>query len=93
LIRTRFEAVIRLSLNRPDYQYYAVPENTGARRAFRHQVVRHWMATLRRRSQRTTVTWERITRLEARWLPTPLICIPGLSSDSDATTQGNSPVR
>jgi hypothetical protein len=47
-----------------------------ALRAFRHQVVRHWMTALRRRSQRTTVTWERMTRLEARWLPTPRILHP-----------------
>ena len=64
------------SVLRGHYQYYAVPENTKALRAFRHQVVRHWMATLRRRSQRTTVTWERMTRLEARWLPTPRILHP-----------------
>jgi len=64
------------SVLRGHYQYYAVPENTKALRAFRHQVVRHWMTALRRRSQRTTVTWERMTRLEARWLPTPRILHP-----------------
>ena len=37
--------------------------------AFRKQVTRHWLKTLRRRSQRTTITWARMNRLEIRWLP------------------------
>jgi group II intron reverse transcriptase/maturase len=49
--------------------YYAVPGNTGAVKAFRHQVTRHWFKALRRRSQRTGMTWERMSRLTTRWLP------------------------
>ncbi|MGH3851657.1 MAG: hypothetical protein ACRDRT_18525, partial [Pseudonocardiaceae bacterium] len=64
------------SVLRGHYQYYAVPENTKALRAFRHEVVRHWLRALRDRSQRTTITWERMSRLEARWLPTPRILHP-----------------
>ena len=49
--------------------YYAVPGNTDAVKAFRHQVTRHWLTALRRRSQRTRMTWERMGRLATRWLP------------------------
>jgi len=75
------------------YQYYAVPENIEALRTFRRQVVRLWLRALRRRSQRTTVTWERMTRLEARWLPPARILHPWPEQRFDAKTQGRSPVR
>ena len=78
---------------RGHYQYYAVPENIEALRAFRRQVVRHWLRALRRRSQRTTVTWKRMSRLEARWLPPPRILHPWPEERFDARTQGRSPVR
>jgi RNA-directed DNA polymerase len=75
------------------YQYYAVPENIEALRTFRRQVVRLWLRALRRRSQRTTVTWERMTRLEVRWLPPARILHPWPEQRFDAKTQGRSPVR
>jgi group II intron reverse transcriptase/maturase len=49
--------------------YYAVPGNTDAVSSFRYQVTRHWLAALRRRSQRTRMTWARMGRLATRWLP------------------------
>jgi RNA-directed DNA polymerase len=49
--------------------YYAVPGNIQAVEAFRDQVTRHWHKTLRRRSQKTRVNWERMHRITARWLP------------------------
>jgi group II intron reverse transcriptase/maturase len=49
--------------------YYAVPGNTEAVKAFRDQVTRHWYQALRRRSQRTRLTWPRMNRLAKRWLP------------------------
>ena len=73
---------------RGHYQYYAVPENIEALRAFRRQAVWHWLRALRRRSQRTTVTWERMSRLEARWLPPPRILHPWPERRFDARTQG-----
>jgi RNA-directed DNA polymerase len=81
------------SVLRGHYQYYAVPENIEALRAFRRHAVRHWLRALRRRSQRTTVTWQRMTRLEARWLPPPRILHPWPERRFDARTQGRSPVR
>jgi group II intron reverse transcriptase/maturase len=50
-------------------QYYAVPGNSAAIKAFRQQVTRHWYQALRRLSQRTRATWTRIGRLAKRWLP------------------------
>ena len=49
--------------------YYAVPGNNDAVNAFRHQVTRHWYQALRRRSQKTALTWDRMDRIATRWLP------------------------
>ena len=49
--------------------HYAVPGNTDAIREFRTQVTRHWLKALRRRSQRTRITWTRMNRIVSRWLP------------------------
>jgi RNA-directed DNA polymerase len=49
--------------------YYAVPGNSDAVNAFRTQVIRHWRKALRRRSQRTRLTWARMNRIAARWIP------------------------
>jgi group II intron reverse transcriptase/maturase len=49
--------------------YYAVPGNNDAVNAFRHQVTRHWYQALRRRSQKTGLTWDRMDRIATRWLP------------------------
>jgi len=51
------------------FAYYAVPGNSDAVAAFRLQVTRHWFKALRRRSQRTRVTWERMNRFAKRWIP------------------------
>ncbi len=73
--------------------YYAVPGNIRAVSAFRKQVTRHWGQALRRRSQRHRVTWERMGRLEARWIPPARIMHPWPNVRFDARTQGRSPVR
>jgi RNA-directed DNA polymerase len=73
--------------------YYAVPGNIDAIASFRHQVARHWLWALRRRSQRSRLPWERMRRLERRWLPTPRIQHPWPSVRFSARTQGRSPVR
>ena len=56
--------------------YYAVPGNSGAVRAFRTEITRHWFKALRRRSQRTRLTWARMNRLVKRWLPPVRILHP-----------------
>src|SRR6266436_138171 len=81
------------SVVRGHIAYYAVPGNIHAVSAFRKQVTRHWGQALRRRSQRHRMTWERVGRLEARWLPPARITHPWPNVRFDARTQGRSPVR
>ena len=58
------------------FAYHAVPTNARALGAFHHYVTDLWRRTLRRRSQKTCVTWQRMTRLAADWLPPPRILHP-----------------
>jgi len=51
------------------FQYYAVPRNQRKLDAFKYQVRRLWLRSLRRRSQRHRITGERMDRLAAKWLP------------------------
>jgi RNA-directed DNA polymerase len=73
--------------------YYAVPGNTDVIAAFRTQVTRHWYKALRRRSQRTRLTWTRMNRIATRWLPPARLRHPFPDTRFDARTQGRSPVR
>jgi RNA-directed DNA polymerase len=57
------------SVIRGHCNYYAVPDNSAAVASFRYHVVRHWRRSLRRRSQRSRLDWERMNRLAVRWLP------------------------
>ncbi|MHB8313831.1 MAG: group II intron reverse transcriptase/maturase, partial [Candidatus Dormibacteria bacterium] len=81
------------SMVRGHTAYYAVPGNIAAVSAFRKQVTRHWLNALRRRSQRHRQTWERMARLEAKWLPAARITHPWPNVRFDARTQGRSPLR
>ena len=81
------------SVLRGHYQYYAVPDNVEALNAFRKRLIRHWLWSLRRRSQRSTMTWERMLRLADQWLPQPRILHPWPEQRFAAITQGRSPVR
>jgi RNA-directed DNA polymerase len=71
--------VVRGHLN-----YYAVPGNTDAIAAFCSEIQRLWHWALRRRSQRTKVTWERMRRLFKRWLPAPRALHPHPEQRFDA---------
>jgi group II intron reverse transcriptase/maturase len=75
------------------YNYYAVPDNSEALRAFRFRVIWHWRQALRLRSQKSRIAWERVRRLADRWLPQPRIRHPWPSVRFDAKTRGRSPVR
>jgi hypothetical protein len=78
---------------RGHYGYYAVPGNIAAITTFHTQVKRHWYRALRRRSQRTSLDWQRMDRLAAHWLPPPRILHPWPSVRFNARTQARSPVR
>ncbi len=58
------------------FAYHAVPGNYDALKAFRHHVTDLWRRTLRRRSQKDAMTWERSAKLADHWLPKPRILHP-----------------
>jgi group II intron reverse transcriptase/maturase len=58
------------------FAYHAVPTNAKALGAFRHYVTDRWRRTLRRRSQKDGMTWERIRKIADAWLPQPRILHP-----------------
>ena len=58
------------------FAYHAVPTNFRALGAFRYHVTNLWLRTLRRRSQKHSLTWERMNRIADAWLPIPKILHP-----------------
>jgi len=75
------------------FNYHAVPTNIRAMDRFRTEVARLWYRTLRRRSQRSRITWDRMSPLVNRWLPRARILHPWPDDRFDAKTRGRSPVR
>lgn len=58
------------------YRYYAVPLTSKDLSSFRYHIRWLWRRTLSRRSQKSRMTWDRMDRLAARWLPLPRILHP-----------------
>jgi len=58
------------------FAYHAVPTNMRAIAAFRHHVSHLWRRALSRRSQKGTVTWDRMLPLVNDWLPKARILHP-----------------
>jgi RNA-directed DNA polymerase len=79
------------SVVRGHLAYYAVPGNSDAMGAFRNQAIRHWFQALRRRSQRTRLTWKRMYRLATRCLPPAHILHPFPRVRFDARTPRQQP--
>jgi hypothetical protein len=59
-----------------NFAYFAVPTNTYLLSAFRYHISIIWFRSLRRRSQRHRLTWERMVRLIKRFLPSPRVLHP-----------------
>src|SRR5712691_1565429 len=57
-------------------RYYGVPTNLQSLYSFRFNVGRYWYRSLRRRSQRKRLTWERMRRLINHCLPWPCVHHP-----------------
>jgi len=74
------------SVVRGHMAYYAVPVNFEAVGRFRREVVWLWWKSLRRRSQRHRLIWQRMYRLADRWLPSVRIVHPWPSARFYATT-------
>ena len=75
------------------YRYDGVPRNLGMLQVFRERILRYWCHTLRRRSQRHRMPWQRIYALATQWLPLPHLVHPYPAQRLRVTTQGKSPVR
>ena len=74
-------------------RYFAVPCNGARVSAFRFQVGRLWHRTLCRRSQAKHLSWKRMHKIVAHWLPSPRICHPYPGQRLIVTTRGKSRVR
>jgi RNA-directed DNA polymerase len=74
-------------------RYYGVPRNGPGLAAFHFALVGIWRAALQRRSQTASVSWDRMARLRARWLPIPRICHPYPAQRLAFVTQGKSRMR
>ena len=81
------------SVVRGYFNYHAIPGNGGVIGLFRFQVAKMWYKTLRRRSQRTKITWEKMVRIVKHWLPPARILHPWPEQRFFANTRGRSPVR
>ncbi|HWF46963.1 MAG TPA: hypothetical protein VG168_08160, partial [Bryobacteraceae bacterium] len=66
------------------FQYHAIPGNWARLRAFRNEVLRRWLHTPRRRSQRTRLTWERFREQLGALLPPVQILQPYPDARFDA---------
>ena len=75
------------------YQFYGVPRNYPAMKAFRFALIRLWHQALGRRSQKGRLRWSRMPRLAKQWLPVPKICHPYPEQRLVVMTRGRSPVR
>jgi group II intron reverse transcriptase/maturase len=64
------------ALVRGHVNYYGVPFNSRAIQAFRFTVIRLWYKWLNRRSQRPSVSWDRMQRHIDRWVPPAVVCHP-----------------
>src|SRR6185312_511729 len=81
------------------FAYHAVPTNSAALVTFRDEIIARWRWVLHRRSQKSALTWARMTKLADDWLPKPNILHPW-PSDRFAVTHprwepyaGKPPVR
>ena len=75
------------------YEYFAVPTNSRQLQVFRFVVGRIWKQALERRSERTRVSWARMVRLVARWLPPAKIRHPWPGERFAVRTRGRSRMR
>ena len=58
------------------FAYQGEPTKSRALVAFRYHVLKLCRRTLRRRSQKDALTWERMNKLVDDWLPKPRILHP-----------------
>ena len=81
LMRNRHEPLNKLAnwlcgVIRGYFQYHAVPGNIDRLTFFRSETIRNWYRALKRRSQRSKLTWETFGKLANEWLPKARILHP-----------------
>ncbi len=57
------------------FNHHAVPTNSTPLEAFRYYVTVLWHRSLRRRSQKHALNWERMGKLADDWLPRPRVSV------------------
>jgi RNA-directed DNA polymerase len=75
------------------FGYHAIPGNSDAIGAFRTLLAKIWYKIIRKRSQRTRMTWERMNEIVAFWLPPARILHPWPEQRFAVMTQGRSRMR
>ena len=75
------------------FAYHAVPGNWAALGTFRTQCTRLWFKSLRRRSQRTRLNWDRMQIIANAWLPPARILPPWPEQRFAVINQGRSRMR
>jgi len=75
------------------FQYHAVPGNEKRLQSFRNDVLRLWLRQLRRRSQRSSWSWERFQERLAVLIPRVEVLHPYPDVRFDATIRGGNRVR
>jgi RNA-directed DNA polymerase len=73
--------------------YFAVPGNSPSLWWFFNEIRWLWLRSLRRRSQKASLSWEKFLRLTGHFFPPIKILHPQPLHRFDARTQGRSPVR
>jgi len=81
------------SVLRGHVAYYGVPNNGRALNSFRTAITQRWYRSLRRRSQRRRLNWQRMDALATRWLAPARIVHPWPGHRFDARNCDKSPVR
>jgi RNA-directed DNA polymerase len=75
------------------FAYHAVPNNVPAISAFRFHIIRAWVRSLRRRSQKHRTSWDRLQVHLDRSPPQARVLHPWPEARFRVNTQGKSPVR
>jgi hypothetical protein len=66
------------------FNYHAVPGNSHRLSVFRKEVARAWLHALRRRGQHGKMSWSRMQRYVAHYLPRVRVLHPYLNQRFDA---------
>jgi hypothetical protein len=64
------------SVVRGYFNYHAVPGNFASLQRFRLEVSKRWLRVIRRRSQKSRMSWQHMAGLVQQWLPLPKILHP-----------------